>query len=128
MNSFDPTSGYERALFFSAALFNLLVALGFALPDSPVWTLMGVAPPQQLLLLHLLTAFILLFGLAYLWIGLDVRGKAPLILLGAVGKLMMFALALTHWLLGMAPAAFPALGAGDLVYAVLFVGVLMRRS
>lgn len=124
----DPSTRYERALFFSAALFNLLVALGFALPGSPLWALMGMAPPQQLLLLHLLIAFILLFGLAYLWIGIEVRGKAPLILLGAIGKITMFALALVHWLLGMAPAAFPVLGAGDLVYAALFLGVLKRRG
>lgn len=124
----DTTTGYERALFFSAALFNLLVALGFALPNSPVWALLGMAPPQPLLLLHLLIAFILLFGLAYLWIGIDVRGKGPLIVLGAAGKITMFVLALTHWLLGMAPAAFPALGLGDLVYAALFLGVMKRRG
>jgi hypothetical protein len=104
------------------------VALGCALPDSPAGTLLGMAAPRQLLLLHLLTAFVLLFGPPYLGIGIDVRGKSPPIALGAAGKITMFLLALLQWLLGMAPGAVAALGPGDLVYAPLFLLALKRRG
>ena len=120
------TAPADRALFFVAAAFNALVTIGLAIPNTPAWGLLGIAPPQPLLILHLFLVMPAVFGLAYFWIGLNIVGKRSLILVAIIGKLSVFAVALTHYLTGMIPAGLPMLASGDLFFALLFVRVYRR--
>jgi hypothetical protein len=126
-STIPSTSSFERNLFGVAAAFNLLVASVIVIPGSFAWALLRMAPPDQPLFLHLFAAFVLLFGLVYLWIALDVAGKQALILLGAIGKLAVMAVVLGHYLAGSIPVEVVMLGSGDLVFAVLFLTVFHRR-
>jgi hypothetical protein len=114
---------FNRALFFVAAAFNALVVIGLLIPDSPAWALLGAAPPEQPIFLHLFLVMAAVFGAAYFWIGWDITGKAPLILVAALGKLSVFAVVIAHYVAGSVTLALPLLASGDLIFAVLFLRV-----
>lgn len=114
---------FNRALFFVAAAFNALVVIALALPDTPAWAMLGTAPPQPLLILHLFLVMPALFGAVYFWIGWNPAGKAPLILVAIIGKLSVFAVVCAHYLAGSVPWGLPALASGDLIFAALFLRV-----
>lgn len=120
------TERATRPLFVTAAVFNWLVALSLALPGDAAWRLVGLARPADTLFLHLSLTFIALFGVAYFWIGVAPAGKAPLVVIGAVGKVAAFAVVFGHYLAGSIPAGVALLGAGDLVFAALFLGFLAQ--
>jgi len=120
--------GRAAPLFVTAAVFNWLVALSLALPGERAWQLAGLAQPADPLFLHLFLTFVALFGIAYLWIGVAPAGKDALVVIGAVGKASAFAVLFGHYLAGSVPAGVAALGAGDLVFAALFVRFLFRAG
>ena len=118
----------DCTLFFVAAAFNALVTIVLAIPDTPAWGLLGIAPPQPPLILHLFLVMPAVFALAYFWMGMNLVGKRPLLLISIIGKLSVFAVVIAHYLTGHIPAGLPALASGDLVFALLFVRVYRRQA
>lgn len=118
----------NRTLFFVASAFNALVVLGLLTPNSPAWSLLGATPPEQPIFLHLFLVMAMVFGLAYLWIGWSPAGKAPLILVAAIGKLSVFAVVVAHYVAGSVTDALPVLASGDLIFAALFLRVYAGRT
>lgn len=114
------------ALFFVAALFNFAVAAAFVWPDSPIWHWLGLIKPMQSLITDLLAMFIALFGVAYFMVALNPRINRPLILLSALGKLAVVGIVALHYLNGRVGIAVPALVAGDLIFALLFLRAYLR--
>ena len=117
---------FNRALFFVASAFNALVVIGLLIPNSPAWALLGTTPPEQPIFLHLFLVMAAVFGAAYFWIGWNPLGKAPLILVAAVGKLSVFAVVTAHYFAGSVTIALPTLASGDVFFAVLFLMVYFQ--
>jgi hypothetical protein len=107
---------FSRTLFFVAAGFNALVVIGLLIPNSPAWPLLGAMSPEQPLFLHLFLVMVAVFAAAYFWIGWSPAGKAPLILVGAIGKLSVVAVVLAHYVAGSVTVALPVLASGDLIF------------
>jgi hypothetical protein len=118
------SSPFDRGLFLTAAAFNLAVAAAFAVPHSPAWRMARIAPPSNLLFVHLCVVFIALFGGAYAWVAFDVSARRALIVVGAFGKVAVFVTISAHVLAGNAPWSILPLVAGDLAFAALFLRVL----
>jgi hypothetical protein len=118
----------DRTLFLVAAAFNWLVAVALVLPGDAAWRLVGMARPDETLFVHLFAALVGVFGLAYLWVGFDPSGKRALVLIAVIGKLCVFPIVLAHHLAGSVPMSLVVAGAGDVVFAVLFLAFVRRTA
>jgi hypothetical protein len=114
----------NRLLFTIAALFNWTVAALLVFGNATTWKLFGLPPPQETLFVHLFAAIVAAFGVAYWWIGVDSAGKRPLIVFSVIGKLTVFATVVIEYFAGNAPLLLVGPGAGDLVFAILFLRAL----
>ena len=64
---------------------------------------------------------IALFGGTFLWLALQREIDRPLVVVGGLGKLGFFALAVAYWLGGDLPLSAAALAMPDLLLAVVFL-------
>lgn len=116
-----------RVLFGIAAAWNGAAALGaIALADGGLRARLRLDPAADPLAWHLTALCIALFGLGYLWVARDPRQGREIVALGALGKPLVFAIALGHVLAGSAPGAAAAAAFPDLVLGLLFWRFLRR--
>src|SRR5260221_8780792 len=80
----------RRAL-WATSVMNLLGALLFAFPSSPLGQLAGLPLGVPLLYRALMAVFVVLFGGAYAWLATEPSISPPLVGLAAVGKIAVFA-------------------------------------
>jgi len=114
-----------RGALLVSAVFNLGAALVFAFPSSLGW-LAGLPMPVPRAYTTLLAVFVMLFGVAYAWLARQPIIDRPLVAFSALGKASVFSAILVFWILGDLPGR-AALGAvGDVVFAVIFAGWLVR--
>ncbi len=121
----DPRPAADIWLFRLAAAFNYAVAVSLLLPSTI--PLMGLPGPVHPLYLHLCAALIAVFGFSYHLVARDPGRNHGIVLVGVVGKLLVFALLCGHFLADHIPSLLLVLGAGDLVLAILFMRFLMAR-
>ena len=110
----------RRALFATAGM-NIVGAALFAPPARALRVVAGFPQSEHPLYLATVSMFVLLFGLGYLWAAAAGRADRLFITLAAVGKLSFFALLAWFWAVGALSARAPLVGAGDLVFGILFV-------
>lgn len=118
-----------RKLFFSAAMFNWLVALVLLFGYQPAFELIGLTPiPDHPIFLHLFAVLVAIFGFAYYKAGKDFETNRNLIELGSIAKLIVFAMALGYFLSGTISWQLPLLASVDLIYSLLFIRALTARK
>ena len=113
----------RRAL-WTAAAFNLLGALLFAFPASPVGHLAGLPAEVPGAYRAMTALFVLLFGGAYLWLAQQAVIDRPFVLFGAIGKASAFTLICLLWLGGAVGGLAVFIGSGDLLLAGVFLWCL----
>lgn len=129
-----PKNRYYRAVFYSATLFNMSVAISFVLAFEQFYPLMGggAVPQAPLfnLFLQLTMGAIFLFGVMYYLIGRQpmAESSALLAIFGIVGKLFFFLLMSAYAVLGFIPWGLASLSFVDLFYALLFIEYMLCRS
>jgi len=99
-----------------------------ALADRGLRTRLGLDPAVDPLAWHLTALCVALFGLGYLWVARDPRRGREIVQLGALGKPLVFAIALADVLAGHAPAVAAAAACVDLVLGLLFWRHLRRTA
>ena len=115
-------------LFGLAAAWNAAAALGaVALADRGLRARLGLDPAVDPLAWHLTALCVALFGLGYLGVARDPRRGREIVQLGALGKPLVFAIALGDVLAGQAPAVAAAAAFVDLVLGLLFWRFLRRH-
>jgi hypothetical protein len=117
---------FIRGVLWASAVFNLAGALLFAFPESTLSQLAGLPVPVPTFYAALLAEFIILFGASYAWLAFQPTINRPLLAFGAIGKTGAFLLVVVLWLLGQAPARGVLAITGDLIFACLFFGWLLR--
>ena len=111
----------HRALFISAAGFNVLAGLLLVAAMGTAAGLMGLPlNPTAVLFIHITAGVVLVFGGVYWMIARDPVRYRPYIPLGIVLKVLVIVVVSGHWLAGHISWPLPALAAGDAIYAVLF--------
>ena len=110
-----------------AAAVNALGAYLFFPSAGPLRQFIGLTVEGHPFLFSVLSAFILIFGLAYLAAGLTGRADPMFLLVAAAGKLVFFYLAGVYWVAGAFPVTVPAGASSDFVFALIFLGWLFRR-
>lgn len=115
----------HRLLFTVAAIFNWVIGLGLLLDAHLMLGLMGVSPlPAEPTFVRIVGGLVFLFGFWYYRAGSDLRGVASAIWLGAIAKIIVFALGIFDVVMGDIswPWALPV--SADFVFALLFIRAL----
>lgn len=120
-----PLPTWMRGALWATGVMNIGAAAAFAPPAGAVRTLMGFPQADHPLYLGMVTIFVALFGLGYLWSAVSGRGDRMFITLAAVGKVSFVVLLLWFWAAGALPARAPLAGMADLIFAGLFVRWLL---
>lgn len=119
---------YARKLFGSAAIFNWLAGLPIVIAGRQVSILFGMPPPETLLFTQIAGMAIVLFGIGYWLESLSPGEHRSAVVLGLIGKICVFVLAIGHVVIGDLNGIFPTLACVDLSYAYLFWRYLGRAQ
>jgi hypothetical protein len=117
---------YDRILFGTAAVFNLLGALTILVRPAAILERMRIADPAATLLARALFSSVATWGIAYALIAVDPLRFRDFAWLGVISKLLFFTVQATAFSEGrLSRVAFlPALV--DLLLAILFIEYLQR--
>ena len=83
-----------RTTLWLSTVFNLVAALIFLLPQTAVGQLLGLPPSPSPVYMALGAYFVALFGVAYGWLARQPEINKPLLMMGIVGKMGVFVIAL----------------------------------
>lgn len=111
---------WMRVALFATAVMNIMAAVGFLPGAAAMRAQFGFPEGEHPFYLAVVTQFVLLFGLGYLWAALAGRAERLFITLAAFGKLSFFLIVTGFWVAGALPARAPLAGAADLAFALLF--------
>ena len=106
---------------FATAAMNIIGSLAFLPAIHALRGMSGfpvAAPPVYLLTIG---AFILIFGVAELWVAVTGVADKLFVAVSAAGKLAFFAILVWCWAAGTLPALAVLSGLGDLVFGSLFL-------
>lgn len=117
----DVLPVWMRGALFATAVMNILVAAAFAPSAGAVRALAGMPEAEQPIYLAIVGLFVMLFGVAYLWVAVTGRPERFFIAVAAAGKTGFVALLGVFWAGGTLPFRTFLAGTADLVFAILFV-------
>ena len=108
---------YYKLLFIIGAIWNFILALSYL-----AQTFIGPVEFSGRALMYYqgFLISVLLFGVGYLIVGLDIKKNHGIVWLGAVGKVLVFGSFLANYLMGHLPLYLVLIGTGDLIFALLF--------
>ncbi|MCB0221400.1 MAG: hypothetical protein KDH09_17010 [Chrysiogenetes bacterium] len=119
---------YYRGMFKIGAVWNFGAGLLFMLARNPLFDFLGMAPLHYTTFYNAFCMAVLLFGAGYYWVGIDLTQNRAIVVLGAIGKVLVFALFVLGWRQGELPFLLIPVGTVDLVFAGLFVEFLRRSK
>ena len=120
----DPDRALRRAL-AASVLYNLSGSLGFLVPE-PIGRWIGFPTPVPRLYPSLIAMVVLLFAAVYAWLYRARVIDRSLVALSALGKTGFFAVFAGAWWAGQVPLRAVLAVSGDLAFAVVFAGWLVR--
>jgi hypothetical protein len=119
---------YYRWVFLGAAVWNMLAAgaVLFLLTNAKFRQETGFPGPADRISSQLLASCLLVFGLGYYWVSRDLSRNRDLVLMGLIGKPIVFLVFLGPAVAGEIPIrlVFPSIV--DLLFGVLFLEFLVR--
>jgi hypothetical protein len=116
---------YYRTLFVVAAIWNWIVTAAFGLTLESSYRDYGFEFPPSPMWIIMFLGFACIFGLGYLYVGLNPVRNRNIAILGVLGKVYMFGVFLIFGLVGDTPIGFAVASILDLVFAGLFVEFLV---
>jgi len=122
-------AGYFKKLFVVGALWNWGAAIffsGISIFYQPLLPYFLNEIPENMLWFHLFLGLAFVFGLGYYWIGQETERNRDIIKMGIIGKAFVFCMLLYAWITGLVTVLVFLAGIVDLLFAILFTGVLMK--
>jgi hypothetical protein len=120
----DVLPGWMRRALFATGVMNVLAAVVFSPPAGALRAIGGMPESEQPVYMATITLFVLLFGVAYLWLAVSGRAERFFIAVAAAGKLSFVTVLAWFWAGGTLPLRAFLAGTADLVFAVLFMAWL----
>lgn len=121
----NSENGYRR-LFFVAALYNLGLGLIFLVLFSRLMLLFGMpTPPRELAVFHQMAILLaMVYGVGYYMVSRDLFSHKGIVVLGIIGKTIVFLLFLYHLVFSGLHFLIFLIGVGDLMFVLLFMKFL----
>ena len=123
-------AGFWKLFFVFAGLFNLLAGGSFmAFPGQMFKLATGqeTTDPAALYIFFLFGFVIVVFGIGYVLVGFNPASNRGIVVIGALGKSLLFLLALYGYQHGVATLLLVILTFGDVIWACLFAYYLLKN-
>ncbi len=119
-------TSFGKILFFVGAIWNWALTVVFVSMYPELFSFLGMAPLENPVFLHLTFALVFVYGLGYYWVSKDTTQNHDIIMMGIIGKLIVFVICFYHWLVGNIHLLIVLAGTVDMVFVVLFIGFLRK--
>ena len=116
---------WVKPLFVFAAVYDLVLGIGFALFFKSILPRFQVPLPNHDAYVQLPAALIAIFGIGFWYVARDPRRNRDLIQLGVLLKLAFAGIVLAHYAAGTMPLMWVPFAVADLVFMAAF---LMARG
>jgi hypothetical protein len=122
-----PGSGW-RTFFLIAALYDMLLGIGFFFLFDPIFSALGIALPNNTSYIHLTAAFVFVQGLGYWFVYQDMDANPGIVKLGTVYKAVFAGLGFYYLAIGqLLHPVFLVFAIADAFFLVGF-WLFLRRS
>ena len=108
---------YYKAMFYAAAVFNWVMTAALL---TGVNVALGISIPLDSLGRQLVCLLIAVFGYGYYLVGRDITRNEGIVVLGIVGKVLIFILFLGNAIAGRVSYSILLPASGDLIFVFLF--------
>jgi hypothetical protein len=122
-----PAAGW-RTFFLVAALYDIVLGIGFFFLFDPLFTALGIALPNNTSYIHLTAAFVFVQGLGYWFVYQDLTANLGIVKLGIVYKAVFAGLGFYYLAIGQ--LLHPVFLVFAVIDAFFLVGfwLFLRRS
>ena len=120
---------YYKFMLICAGLYNCINAVVFIISSIfilEVFPSFGVAVPISMIWLHLTLIFIIVYGIGYFMVSMNLEKNHGIIVIGAIAKVMFFIMTLIYMFLGDVNILVVTLGSIDLLFVCLFIEFLLK--
>ena len=114
---------YYKYMFIIGAIWNLAVAIPLLIMSYIITT--GLSTLGLIYYQAFLNS-VILFGFGYYIVGRDINKNHGIVLLGIIGKILVFIFFLTYFILGIMTIFEVLAGTIDLIFACLFIEFLIK--
>ena len=115
---------WVRPLFLVAAVYDLVLGLGFGLGFKTLYTRFGIPLPNHDAYVQLPAALIVIFGIAFWMVWRDPVRNRNLIVLGVLLKLAFSGVVLAHRVFASIPDMWVPFAVADALFMVAFLAAL----
>ncbi len=122
---------YHKTMFFIGALWNWglsLLFISLSIINKQLLSPFLNNIPESMMCFYAFSAAVFIFGMGYYWTSKDVQRNRDIIKMGILGKITVFALFLTYTIFGEVTLMGLMAAIVDLVFAGLFVEVLITNT
>jgi len=98
------------------------------LKDAAIFTTFGVPMPNSMLWLQLSLLLILLLGLGYIIVAMDISQNHGLVIIGGISKVVFFIITLIYFGLSEVGVMVVLLGGVDILFVCLFTEFLLKYN
>ena len=120
-------TNYDKAMFYVAALWNWLAAVVVLLITLIFHYGLGISVLLGPLGVQLFCMFVALFGYGYWLLARDTSRNDGIVILGVIGKVLVFGLFMAYAIAGRIQFAVAAPTSIDALFAILFVEFLLNE-
>ena len=120
---------YYKFLFIIGAIWNICAGglfLILSLTGNEGFVITGMEIPPSLFFFHVMIAWVLVLGVGYLMVGLNLDENHGIALLGAVAKIIFFLLTVIYMAIGHANINIVLIGTVDLIFAIFFIEFVLN--
>jgi hypothetical protein len=123
-----PSSGW-RTFFLVAALYDMVLGIGFFFLFGPIFSALGIALPNNTSYIHLTAAFVFVQGVGYWFVYQDMTANPGIVKQGIVYKAVFAGLGLYYLAIGqLLHPIFLAFAVADAAFLIGFWLYLRRTS
>jgi len=121
---------YYKIMFLFASIYNILTSLIFIiisiLKDATTFTTFGVPMPNSMIWLQLSLLLILILGLGYIIVAMDISQNHGLVIIGGISKVVFFIITVIYLGLSEVGIMVVLLGGVDILFVCLFTEFLVK--
>ena len=114
---------YYKYMFMIGSIWNLVLAIPILIMSffiNPGLSILGLLYYQAFLWA------VILFGIGYGAVGLNIDKNHLIIVLGVIGKILVFVYYLLYFLIGILDISYVIVGTGDFIFNILFIEFLVN--
>ena len=123
---------YYKYMFLVSACYNILNSLIFIIisigKDAAIFAAFGVLLPNSMVWLQLSLLLILILGLGYIIVAMDLSQNHGLVIIGGISKVVFCIITIIYLALGEVGIMVVLLGGVDIIFVCLFVEFLLKYN